>query len=348
MTMLRHDMPDNSPSVDQTIIDLPLEVKAGGLPGEFEGYGAVFGNTDRDGDVVERGAFADSLKERLPALLWQHNPREPIGRFDVVREDERGLFVKGRLAQSGRGAEAYELLKMGALNGLSIGFVTKEAMRNSAAGTRTIKRAELMEVSLVTFPANELARVQTVKQRNVAPLADHIETPQSFEAMLCDNGFSRMRAKAITAKGFKSLSSETPINQVAALVETVKSKQLALEQKRTSKSVSLYEGQTSTVGLLYDILDEWAIVEIRPRDKDVSFEARVYYHFWTENGPLPRDTILYGDGARGRFRERFKIRNKKAGLGEQILGGRHGAPVKIMKIEVKALRGSTIFDIGVK
>jgi hypothetical protein len=57
---------------ERTVIDLPLEVKAGGLPGEFEGYGAVFGNTDRDGDVVAKGAFVDSLKARLPALLWQH------------------------------------------------------------------------------------------------------------------------------------------------------------------------------------------------------------------------------------------------------------------------------------
>lgn len=197
---------------ERTVIDLPLEVKAGGLPGEFEGYGAVFGNTDRDGDVVAKGAFADSLKARLPALLWQHNAREPIGRFDVVREDERGLFVKGRLAQSGRGAEAYELLKMGALNGLSIGFVTKEAMRNSAAGTRTIKRADLMEVSLVTFPANELARVQTVKQRTESMDANFetgdINDPRTFERFLREQGFSRNRAKAITAKGFKGSSKD--------------------------------------------------------------------------------------------------------------------------------------------
>lgn len=210
-----HDVMDMS---KRTVIDLPLEVKAGGLPGEFEGYGAVFGNTDRDGDVVAKGAFIESLKARLPALLWQHNAREPIGRFDVVREDERGLFVKGRLAQSGRGAEAYELLKMGALNGLSIGFVAKEAMRNSAAGTRTIKRADLMEVSLVTFPANELARVQTVKQRNATMNLDtdfethhstgDINDPRTFERFLREQGFSRSRAKAITSKGFRSRDME--------------------------------------------------------------------------------------------------------------------------------------------
>lgn len=231
------DTSANAPRAHEgrTVIDLPLEVKAGGLPGEFEGYGAVFGNTDRDGDVVAKGAFADSLKERLPALLWQHNAKEPIGRFDVVREDERGLFVKGRLAQSGRGAEAYELLKMGALNGLSIGFVTKEAIRGSAEGTRTIKRAELMEVSLVTFPANELARVQTVKQRMACMDRDYdagdINDPRTFERFLREQGFSRNRAKAITAKGFKVQQAEG-VDQLVAAVRDKSERLQGLSQKR--------------------------------------------------------------------------------------------------------------------
>ncbi len=218
-------------SADRTIIDLPLEVKADGAPGTFEGYGAVFGNTDRDGDVVERGAFAASLKERMPALLWQHNAKEPIGRFDVVREDAKGLYVKGRLSMTGRGAEAYDLLKLGALNGLSIGFVTKEALRNRATGTRTIKRAELMEVSLVTFPANELARVSAVKQVKTAQTmkgnavirpVDDIETPRDFERLLRDAGFSRTRAKAITAKGFRGS---------AGLIEATPREQIELQQE---------------------------------------------------------------------------------------------------------------------
>lgn len=121
---------------------MPLELKAGGSEGTFEGYGAIFGNVDRDGDTVARGAFAESLKARLPMLLWQHDTKAPIGRFDEVREDERGLYVRGRLSMSGRGAEAYELLRMGALDGLSIGFVTREATRDSATGTRTILKAD--------------------------------------------------------------------------------------------------------------------------------------------------------------------------------------------------------------
>jgi|GEM_PF-2010246 len=191
-----------SQTMTREVTSVPLELKAagdaGGENGTFEGYGAIFGNLDRDGDVVSRGAFSESLKGRMPALLWQHNAKEPIGRFDVVREDKKGLYVKGRLSMEGRGREAYELLKMGALDGLSIGFVTREASRNAATGTRTITKADLMEISLVTFPANELARVTGVKSTDYQDL----ETPRDFERMLRAHGFSRSRAKAITAKGF--------------------------------------------------------------------------------------------------------------------------------------------------
>ena len=143
--------------------EVPLEIKAGAEPGTFEGYGSIYDSVDRDGDIVTRGTFTNSLKMRTPALLWQHNPKEPIGRFDEVREDTKGLYVKGRLTREGRGKEAYELLKMGALNGLSVGFVTKESLRDDTSGVRTITKADLMEISLVTFPANELARVHAVK-----------------------------------------------------------------------------------------------------------------------------------------------------------------------------------------
>lgn len=251
-------LPDNRESArrtyeSRTVIDLPLEVKAGGMPGEFEGYGAVFGNIDRDGDVVVKGAFADSLKAQLPALLWQHNPKEPIGRFDVVREDEKGLFVKGRLSGTGKGAEAYELLKMGALNGLSIGFVTREAQRSSASGTRNILRADLMEVSLVTFPANELARVQTVKQkeptvaRNLSMNDPSIQDPRTFERFLRENGFSRSRAKAITAKGFKGDNFDGDTD-VVTLVSVLKNRQQRLEQKRSLDNIlSLFETAVTPV-----------------------------------------------------------------------------------------------------
>ena len=231
-------------------LQIPLEVKAAegeGAPlGGFEGYGSVFGNRDRDGDIVLKGAFAESLKTGLPALLWQHDQKSPIGRFDVVREDKRGLFVKGRLSMIGRGAEAYDLLKIGALNGLSIGFVTKEASRDAVSGARTIMRADLMEVSLVTFPANELARVEAVKSQmkditameNTERVDDNVTDVRSFERMLRDNGFSRSRAKAITAKGFRC-NGELPHREIVSCIEDLQRKRcrLALEAKGSEMKI---------------------------------------------------------------------------------------------------------------
>jgi len=252
-------------------INLPLEIKAtegeGTAPGTFEGYGSVFGNADRDGDIVERGAFAESLKGGLPALLWQHDQKQPIGRFDIVREDKRGLFVKGRLSQTGKGLEAYELLKMGALNGLSIGFVTKEASREAVTGTRRIMRADLMEVSLVTFPANELARVASVKAHKGAQsqhkdldvmetmeFDDEINDVRSFERLLRGNGFSRSRAKAITAKGFRVADLATDESaEIAEMVAGLKQSQGSFEGKGFSKKLSPFSLAASLVNVLRKI-----------------------------------------------------------------------------------------------
>lgn len=83
-------------------LDVPLTLKAVNDAGEFEGYGSVFGVVDSYGDVVVRGAFEASLarwkeKGRLPAMLWQHDSAEPLGPYTEMREDENGLYVKGRL-----------------------------------------------------------------------------------------------------------------------------------------------------------------------------------------------------------------------------------------------------------
>lgn len=332
----------------QSFADLKLETKADAPEGTFEGYGAVFGNVDRDGDIVAKGAFTESLKARLPALLWQHNAKEPIGRFDVVREDEKGLFVKGRLSTEGRGREAYDLLKMGALDGLSIGFVTKEAQRSRASGTRTITKADLMEVSLVTFPANEMARVSGIKQRTECMQNEHIDDPRTFERFLRENGFSRSRAKAITAKGFGVFrpSKQTEDN-LQPLIEALEGSQQLIQTKAFSSVISVYDGQTKTGGVSYSINEPRMTVEVRPRDNDVSFNARVKYHYWHQNGKRARDFILYGNGAKGHFRETVSVRENSAGWAEQILGGRHGGPMKVCEIEIESISGSTTFDVRV-
>ena len=137
--------------------------------GTIAGYGSVFGVVDTYGDVIEPGAFTGSLadsrqKGRMPALLWQHNSAAPVGTWTDMHEDSSGLYVRGRLAlETSAGHDAYVLVKSGALSGLSIGFSTKKARLDEKTGIRTILDVKLWEVSLVTFPANDDARVESVR-----------------------------------------------------------------------------------------------------------------------------------------------------------------------------------------
>lgn len=146
-----------------------LQIKAAGDDGTVEGYGSVFGVRDNYDDVIAKGAFIDSLKSHkaagtMPAMLWQHDADKPIGVWTEMVEDEKGLRIKGQLAmETVKGKEAHALLKMGALNGLSIGFMSKEWAYDRETEVRTLTAIDLWEVSLVTFPANEKARVTNVK-----------------------------------------------------------------------------------------------------------------------------------------------------------------------------------------
>lgn len=141
--------------------DADLTVRDGHL---IEGYASLFGACDQGGDVVQQGAYARSLKGlsaagRSVKMLWQHDPAQPIGVWDEVREDTRGLFVKGRiLTATAKGAEVAALIQAGAIDGLSIGYRTQKAVRG-ADGCRQLCRVELWEVSLVTFPMLPAARV---------------------------------------------------------------------------------------------------------------------------------------------------------------------------------------------
>jgi HK97 family phage prohead protease len=129
-----------------------------------EGYASVFGRRDQGGDVVGRGAYAASLAAlaasgRRVKMLWQHDPAQPIGVWDEVREDATGLYVKGRiLTEVERGREAAALLAAGAIDGLSIGYRTLRAERE-ASGQRLLRELDLWEVSLVTFPMQAEARI---------------------------------------------------------------------------------------------------------------------------------------------------------------------------------------------
>ncbi|NPD15362.1 HK97 family phage prohead protease [Xinfangfangia sp. D13-10-4-6] len=130
---------------------------------EISGYASLFGLHDQGGDVVVPGAYAKSLaalaaKGRRVRMLWQHDPTQPIGIWDEVREDKTGLWVKGRLLSDvEKGREAAALLEAGALDGLSIGYRTLRSEREGKG--RRLLELELWEVSLVTFPMLSEARI---------------------------------------------------------------------------------------------------------------------------------------------------------------------------------------------
>ena len=177
-----------------------LQIKAAGDDGTVEGYGSVFGVRDNYDDVIAKGAFVQSLKDHkaagtMPAMLWQHDADKPIGVWTEMVEDEKGLRIKGQLAmETVKGKEAHALLKMGALNGLSIGFMSKEWAYDRDTEVRTLTAIDLWEVSLVTFPANEKARVTNVKS------ADELQAPKDAEKVLRDAGFSKSDATAFVSR----------------------------------------------------------------------------------------------------------------------------------------------------
>mgnify|MGYP001160640360 FL=1 len=181
-------------------LDVPFQIKAVSDDGLFSGYGSVFGVIDSYKEIVAQGAFSESLQKRTPAMLWQHRSSEPIGVYSAIREDQTGLYVEGRLAlKTTRGAEAYELLKMGAISGMSIGFKTREDSYDRVTDVRTLKKVDLWEVSLVTFPANESARISGVKS------IETIESLADAEAFLREaGGLSRREATALVSR-IKSL-----------------------------------------------------------------------------------------------------------------------------------------------
>ena len=130
----------------------------------IEGYASLFGAADQGGDIVGTGAYAASLSRaatdgRKVKMLWQHDPAQPIGVWDEVREDATGLWVKGRILDTTqKGREAAALIEAGAIDGLSIGYRTVKATKTDR-GQRLLTELELWEVSLVTFPMLPTARV---------------------------------------------------------------------------------------------------------------------------------------------------------------------------------------------
>lgn len=199
----------------------PFKVKSIKDDGTFTGYGSVFDVVDSYSDVVHRGAFAGSLESwqqrgGLPAMLWQHKFDEPIGVYTHMEEDEHGLYLEGRLLvdDDPLAKRAYAHLKAGSLTGLSIGYdiAPGGAEWDNQAEVFRLKNVNLWEVSLVTFPANDAARVETVKHA--------LQGPRQFEKFLRDAGLSRNEAKALMAEGYKALPTRDAVD--SDLIDDIK------------------------------------------------------------------------------------------------------------------------------
>lgn len=179
------------------------DVEASGI---FKGYGSTFGNIDLGGDVCEKGCFDRTLKEHMkagtmPAMFWSHDSREPIGEWDEMDVDGKGLKLKGRL-WIGKGIvkaeQAYLQMKSKGPKGLSIGYITRDSSRDEKTGVRKLKDLDLLEISPTPFPMNPKATVTAVKALLAAE--DDTLSPRKAEEILRDVGFSGSDAKTFISK----------------------------------------------------------------------------------------------------------------------------------------------------
>lgn len=205
---------------------VPLETKfAADESGIIAGYASVFGGEpDAFGDIVRPGAFTASLAKHqrqgtMPSLLWAHDQAQPIGTWTDVHEDATGLSVRGRLVlETRQGAEAYALLKAHALSGLSIGFI-ETAGTNLPTGGRRLDAIDLKEISLVTLPAADGARIHSVK--SVSDV-----NPKLLNEILRNAGLSKGMAQGIIERGWRGAINELDAverKQIEIILQTLKS-----------------------------------------------------------------------------------------------------------------------------
>jgi len=198
-----------------------LDVKAIGDDGVVQGYASLFGEIDDGGDSIAPGAYANGLAARAAKgqrikMLWQHDPSHPIGVWDEVREDAKGLFVKGRiLPDVSKGREAIALIAAGAIDGMSIGYRTIRAVKE-ASGVRLLQELDIWEVSLVTFPMQGTARIDAVKAAEMTAI--EIERKLTRDA-----GFTRSVARALMRGGMDAIKAMQDagdgIDELAALLK---------------------------------------------------------------------------------------------------------------------------------
>lgn len=209
MTMRLHPEYGRKHSGALKVRDFDFEIKAVQDDGSFNGYGSVWDVVDSYNEIVARGAFTESLAEiqakgRPVPILWQHRSSEPIGAWSNLKEDERGLFGDGQILLDAGAMEqrAFAHMKARTVTGLSIGYWVRESSWDEKTGVRTLTKLDLVEISLVTFPANDDARVEAVKFK----LAHgELPTDREFEKFLREAGFSKTRAAGLVGNGLEEI-----------------------------------------------------------------------------------------------------------------------------------------------
>jgi len=197
-------------------MQVPLQIKEfDSETGVFEGYANTFDHKDHAGDITQKGAFTKSLARHkasgsMPALLWQHDMKSPIGVWEEMREDANGLYAKGRLTLGVQKAdEALLLMKAGALKGLSIGYHVNDEEWSTEQKATLLNEVDLLETSLVTFPCNDQSNVERVKSLTKN---SEIPTERDLERALKELGLSNKQSRAFISEGYKGIKSETQLN----------------------------------------------------------------------------------------------------------------------------------------
>lgn len=201
-----------------SILDFQLEIKAEDVTpeGTFKGYGSVFGNVDSGGDVVVAGAFKDTINRggrngNGIAMLWQHSSRYPIGIWTKLLEDEKGLYVEGQVEPTATpdGIPVLNMMRLGGVKGLSIGFNTLVSEDDEKRKVRYLKEIELWEISLVTFPMNKRSIITNVKDT-----IRGAKTIREFEDALREVGVSKEDAKWIAGMWRKEHDDQSNLREV--------------------------------------------------------------------------------------------------------------------------------------
>ena len=213
------------PEIKKTLAFEHTEIKfsGDGTKGEFEGYASVFNNTDSDGDIILPGAFKSVLagQSRKVAMFFNHKTWEiPVGKWEALQEDEKGLFVRGQLTPGHSGASDLKAaMQHGTVEGMSVGFsISKDDYSVGTTGMIIKNISVLREISVCTFPANELAGVSAMKS------IETIKSVRDAEAWLRDSvGLSRSEAQAFIARVKSADRSEFGGGDIDALAQRISS-----------------------------------------------------------------------------------------------------------------------------